>query len=177
MALWQGTIGATTVVVVRGDITKVDTEVITNAANEDLVLGGGVAGAIRSACGVDVQRECDQYTAAHGPVATGQVVVTGAGRLAYKAVLHAVGPVFDRKRQDNEERLGDTVKNVLVCADGHKYGSVAIPAISSGIFGFPKPLCAFVFFRVVEKYLKTHAETSVKRVVLVNNDEYTVSGS
>ena len=91
----------------------------------------------------------------HGPVATGTCAVTGAGKLKSKYVIHAVGPIWSKKKpaQENIDLLYNAIYNTLVKADELECKSVSIPAISSGIFGFPKPLCARVFFEVLKNFV------------------------
>ena len=139
----------------KGNIVKETTDAITNCANEQLILGGGVAGAISEGGGPKIQDECDQYVNKHGDVPTGTCAVTGAAKLKCKYVIHTVGPIWNRKKpaQDNINLLFNAVYNTLKKAEEIKCKSVSIPAISSGIFGFPKPLCARVFFEAIKTYV------------------------
>ena len=110
--------------------------------------GGGVAGAISRAGGLEIDSESREYVKKHGTIPTGQVGVTGPGRLRCRYVIHAVGPKWDNSKgaQYNINLLQNAVMNTLLKADELGCESVSIPAISSGIFGFPKPLCSEVFF-------------------------------
>ena len=143
----------TMVEIVNGDITREDVDAIVNAANSSLKHGGGVAGAIVKAGGKIIQEESDEYVSKHGPVKTGEVAVTGAGSLPAKYVIHAVGPVWRGGQNKEPELLASAVRNVLKEASKLNLKSVSIPAISSGIFGFPKELCAEIFANEIESFL------------------------
>ena len=138
--------------------------------------GGGVAGAISNKGGSTIQKESDDYVEKHGPVATGTCAVTGAGKLKSKYVIHAVGPIWSKKKpaQDNIDLLYKAIYNTLVKADELDCKSVSIPAISSGIFGFPKPLCARVFFEALKNFAadskKTEKKLKLELVRLSNFD-------
>ncbi|MBO8161259.1 MAG: macro domain-containing protein [Thermosipho sp. (in: Bacteria)] len=164
----------TIVEVVKGDITKENSNAIVNAANSSLKHGGGVAGAIVRAGGKIIQDESDEYVKKYGPVKTGEVAVTGAGNLSSKFIIHVVGPVWHGGNKKEKEFLRKAVKNVLHKASELKLESVSIPAVSSGIFGFPKQLCAEIFAEEIHSFLKNN-ETSLKVIRLVNIDEYTSS--
>jgi O-acetyl-ADP-ribose deacetylase (regulator of RNase III) len=148
--------------VVRGDITDESVDAIVNAANEQLRLGGGVAGAVRRRGGPSIQAACD----AHGPVQTGSAAITTAGDLAARYVIHAVGPVWGTGDEDG--KLASAVRAALTLALEHGCRSVSLPAISSGIFGFPKPRCADVMLAVVDTF------PGLDEVRLCNLDEPTV---
>lgn len=175
MQLWSQHFGSTEVRIERANITKQTVDAITNAANEELQLGGGVAGAIREAGGKAIQRECDAYVEEHGRLRTGEVALTGAGKLPCKKVIHAVGPMWSGSAGRNEEKLVRTVFSVLECAEREHFESIAIPAISSGLFGCPKDVCAAVFRHSIAKYLQDHPETCIKLIKLVNNDQETAN--
>jgi putative ATPase len=118
--------------------------------------GGGVAGAISRAAGRQLDIESRQYVEENGKIPTGQVGVTGPGNLECKYVIHAVGPVWDSSESEafNINLLHSAVFNTLKKANELECESVAIPAISSGIFGFPKPLCSKVFFYTLVKFVE-----------------------
>jgi len=175
MQLWSEHFGSTEVSIERSNITSQAVDAITNAANEELQLGGGVAGAIREAGGKAIQRECDAYVKEHGRVRTGEVALTGAGKLPCKKVIHAVGPMWSESDRRNEEKLIRTVFSVLECAEREQFQSVAIPAISSGLFGCPKKVCAVIFRHSITKYLQDHPQTCLKLIKLVNNDKETAT--
>ncbi|SHH31722.1 macro domain-containing protein [Thermosipho atlanticus] len=162
----------TMIEIVKGDITKENTEVIVNAANSHLKHGGGVAGAIVRVGGKIIQKESDEYVRKNGVVDVGNVAVTGAGNLKAKYIIHAVGPIWRGGNHNEEELLRKVVRNVLKKASELGASSVSIPAISSGIFGFPKKLCAIIFAEEIEQFLKNN-ETSLSLIRIVNIDELT----
>ncbi len=157
--------------VVQGDITEENVDAIVNAANEQLAHGGGVAGAIVRAGGHEIQDESRQWVREHGDVPTGGAAITGAGNLKARYVIHAVGPVWG---MGNEETLlASAVKSALAVADEHGLGSVSLPAISTGIYGFPKPLGAQVILEAVQEYLDEHSDSSLTELRLCNIDSAT----
>jgi len=134
--------------VVEGDITLLNVEAVVNAANKNLRLGGGVAGAIRARGGPAIQEECNRLA----PIEVGEAVITGGGNLRAKYVIHAVGPV---NGEGNEEaKLARATLSSLRIASGRKIGSLAFPAISTGIYGFPLQECSQVMLRVSLEFLK-----------------------
>jgi O-acetyl-ADP-ribose deacetylase (regulator of RNase III) len=151
-----------------GDITEMDTDAIVNAANAQLVLGGGVAGAIRRKGGPAVQEECDKIG---GTFAGGAAITTG-GNLKAKYVIHAVGPRMGEG--DEDAKLKNATLNSLKLADKHNLKAIAFPAISAGIFGFPIERCAEIMLRTTIEYLK--GTTGLKRVVfcLFGKESYDV---
>jgi O-acetyl-ADP-ribose deacetylase (regulator of RNase III) len=148
----------TTLELVEGDITDLETDAIVNAANSGLGLGGGVAGAIRRKGGPTIQQECNRI--GHCPV--GGAVITGGGDLKARHVIHAVGPLGSDP--DADALLADATRNSLALADQHNLKSIAFPAISTGIFGYPLDRCATVMLSTAIDYLKT-ADTGLDRVV------------
>ena len=139
--------GDSVIEVVEGDITVLDRDAIVNAANAQLQLGGGVAGAIRRAGGPSIQRECDRI----GGSFVGGAVITGAGDLKARHVIHAVGPRMGEGGED--EKLKTATLNSLKLADEYGLKSIAFPAISSGIFGFPVDRCAKIMVKTSVDYL------------------------
>jgi O-acetyl-ADP-ribose deacetylase len=137
MTVTRNEVAGTTVRVVAGDLTAQDVEVIVNAANVHLQHGGGVAQAIARAAGPELQDESDAWVAEHGPLADGTAAVTTAGRLPARLVVHVAGPVFDAGRDDNADRLRAAVEAALEACHRHDARSVAFPAISAGIYGYP----------------------------------------
>ena len=130
---------------VRGDLLAEPVDAIVNAANGHLAHGGGVAGIISRAAGPALQAESDALVAARGPFPTGSAVVTTAGVLPFKGVIHAVGP---RKGEgDEEEKLFDALTNAFTLALGRGWSSVSFPAVSSGIFAVPLDICARAYLR------------------------------
>ena len=157
--------------VVQGDLTAEAVDAIVNAANERLAHGGGVAGAISRKGGPVVQQESDAWVRAHGPVPTGSAAITVAGALPCRHVIHAVGPVWGSG--DEELKLASAVRSALDLAGENGLRSVSMPGISSGIFGFPKPLCAKVMLRAIGEWLAEHPEGSVREVNACNIDALT----
>jgi len=157
--------------VVQGDLTEERVDAIVNAANEHLAHGGGVAGAIVRKGGYEIQRESEAWVREHGPVRTGTAAITGAGRLPARYVIHAVGPVWGTG--DEETKLASAVRSALELAAAHNLASVSMPGISSGIFGFPKPLCAQVMLATVTDFLAAHPDGPVREVNLCNIDQQT----
>jgi O-acetyl-ADP-ribose deacetylase (regulator of RNase III) len=147
---------------VEGDITAMDTDAIVNAANERLVHGGGVAGIISGKGGPIIQMESDAWVRAHGPVPTGSAAITSGGNLQARHVIHAVGPIYDSVSRP-AELLASAVHAALQLADDHGLKSVALPAISTGIFGYPMVEAAQVMLQAAIGYLKR--ETGLERVV------------
>ena len=122
----------TDLILVKGDITELDVDAVVNAANEHLILGAGVAGAIRRKGGPSIQEECYRI----GGTFVGGAVITTGGNLKARHVIHAVGPRMGEGEED--EKLGNAVLNSLKVAEENGLRSIAFPAISTGIFGFPK---------------------------------------
>jgi len=153
----QVKVGKSVLQLVQGDITELDTDAIVNAANAQLVLGGGVAGAIRKKGGPAIQQECNKI----GGTFVGNAVITTAGNLKAKHVIHAVGPRAGEG--DEDEKLKNATLNSLKLADQNNLKSIAFPAISTGIFGFPVDRCARAMLRTTLDYL--NGQTNLERVV------------
>jgi O-acetyl-ADP-ribose deacetylase (regulator of RNase III) len=135
---------------VQGDITAEKVDAIVNAANSRLLHGGGVAGQIASRGGSVIQEESDAWVREHGEVSHGQPAVTGAGSLPCRAVIHAVGPVWGAGGED--AKLRSAVRGALDAADERGFAVISIPAISTGIFGFPKERGARIILQAVEDF-------------------------
>ena len=130
---------------VRGDLLEEPVEAIVNAANGHLAHGGGVAGIISRAAGPALQAESDALVAARGPFATGSAVVTTAGTLPFKGVIHAVGPRYGDG--DEENKLFSALTGAFRLARENGWDSVSFPAVSSGIFAVPLDICARAYLR------------------------------
>ncbi len=152
---------------VHGDITERHVDAIINAANSYLKHGGGVAGAIVRKGGRIIQQESDRI----GYVPVGSAAATSAGKLPCKAVIHAVGPMMGEGDEDN--KLRSALKSALSLASNRGYTSVAIPAISSGIFGFPKDRCAEVLVDEAIRFVRDQS-TPIKRIEFCIIDEETI---
>ena len=146
--LIQKKVGSGTIRVVQGDLTTRDVDAIVNAANTFLQHGGGVAGAIVRKGGEVIQEESNKVA----PVDVGRAAITGAGRLKARYVIHAVGPRMGEG--DEDSKLKSAVISVLELASEKGLRSVSLPAISSGIFGFPKDRCARILVGEAAKFLK-----------------------
>jgi len=157
---------------VQGDITMEDVDAIVNAANEHLQHGGGVARTISKKGGTAIQKESDAWIQQHGPVAHSHPAWTSGGFLPAKYVIHAVGPVWGDGDEDN--KLADAVTGSLRVADDLKLTSLAMPAISTGIFGFPKERAARIIFSTIEKYFAGNPSSELKIVKLILFDQATV---
>ena len=155
-------VNRTTLELVEGDITELDTDAIVNAANERLAHGGGVAGVISRRGGPTIQRESSAWVRQHGRVLTGSAAITSGGDLKARHVIHAVGPVYDRTPH-SAELLASAVRSALQMADDHGLKSVALPAISTGIFGYPLEEAAQVMLEAAIAYLR--GETGLEWVI------------
>jgi len=157
-------INQTTIALVEGDITKLDTDAIVNAANERLAHGGGVAAAISRAGGPVIQKESQRWVQEHGRVSTGSAAITSGGNLQADYVIHAVGPIYDAMPSARAaDLLGSAVTSALLKADDHDLASVALPAISTGIYGYPLEEAAEVMLKAAIDYVKSG--TDLKRIV------------
>lgn len=160
-------IGTRTLRLVQGDITERDVDAIVNAANSYLQHGGGVAGAIVRKGGQIIQDESNRI----GFVPVGTAAITGAGKLPCKYVIHAVGPKMGEG--DEENKLRRAVLSSLAVADERNLKSISLPAISSGIFGFPKDRCAYVLVQEAQRYFKENRRTSLQVVEFCVYDDLT----
>lgn len=142
----------TTLTLLQGDITEQATDAIVNPANEALVLGGGVAGAIRAKGGPAIQKECDAIGGTH----VGGAVITTGGKLKARHVIHAVGPRMGEG--DEDRKLRDATINSLKLAGQHRLKSISFPAISTGIFGYPIDRCANIMLEATIDYLRGKAQ-------------------
>ncbi len=149
--------GNTSIELVQGDITDLDTDAIVNAANSALQLGGGVAGAIRRKGGPAIQEECNRI----GGTEVGGAVITTGGNLKARHVIHAVGPRMGEG--DEDEKLRNATRSSLTLADGKGLKTIAFPAISTGIFGFPLERCARIMLDTTIDYLK--GPTGLERIL------------
>jgi O-acetyl-ADP-ribose deacetylase (regulator of RNase III) len=155
-------INGATLELVEGDITEMDVDAIVNAANERLAHGGGVAGVISHKGGPAIQRESDAWVRQHGRVATGSAAITSGGWLGTKYIIHAVGPVYDGTAR-SADLLASAVRAALQMADDRGLESIALPAISTGIFGYPMEDAAHVMLRAAIAYLREGTE--LERIV------------
>lgn len=155
---------------VRGDITKIKAEAIVNAANTSLLGGGGVDGAIHRAGGKAILEECMKIRNEQGGCPVGEAVVTTAGNLPSRYVIHTVGPVWNGGVNQEEEKLRNCYRNALTQAAGKGVTSIAFPNISTGIYRYPKDSACTIAVEEISRYLSKN-ETSIKRVIFVCFDE------
>jgi O-acetyl-ADP-ribose deacetylase len=148
--------------VVRGNLLEEPVDAIVNAANGQLAHGGGVAGVISRAAGPALQAESDRAVAERGPFPAGSAVVTTAGRLPFKGVIHAVGPRFGEG--DEESKLVRALLSAWRCAGERGWESVSFPAVSSGIFAVPLEVCA-------RAYLAAARQAPLRKVRLCLRDQ------
>lgn len=156
-------INNTSLELIEGDITELAVDAIVNAANAQLVLGGGVAGAIRRKGGPAIQTECSKKS----PISVGQAVITTGGTLKAKYVIHAVGPRMGQGSKD--EKLTEAMSSALTVADENNLTSMAFCAISTGVFGFSMEKCARIMLTATIDHLK--GQTSLDKVIFCLFDE------
>ncbi|MCG3120963.1 MAG: O-acetyl-ADP-ribose deacetylase [bacterium] len=147
----------TELALINGDITEQTTDAIVNPANSELILGGGVAGAIRRKGGPKIQEDCDRI----GGTPVGTAVITTGGNLKAKHVIHAVGPMMGEGEEDR--KLREATRHSLQVADQHQLKSLAFPAISTGIFGYPVERCAQIMLATTIDYVR--GKTGLAKVV------------
>jgi len=164
-------IGNTEIEITKGDITMLDVEAIVNPANSSLVHAGGLAAAIVKRGGQIIQQESKKI----GFVPTGSAVFTKGGSLKAEWVIHAVGPHYKHGKSGEAEKLENAVKSAIDIADKKKLKSMAIPAISSGIFGYPLEESSKIIVDTVVEYFndkkKEKAETTIEKVILCLYDD------
>lgn len=155
--------------IIKGDITKIKVDAIVNAANSSLLGGGGVDGAIHHAGGPEILKECREIAARQGGCKTGEAVITTAGRLSAKYVIHTVGPVWHGGYENEAEKLADCYTNSLKLAAANGSRTVAFPNISTGIYRFPKAEAARIAVRSVTDFMAGTDE--IDKVIFVCFDE------
>ena len=154
------------IVIIAGDLVEQDVDAIVNAANNDLILGAGVAGAIRNKGGSDIQRECDRI----GGIALGEAAITTGGRLKAKFVIHAASMHLGGKT--SEENLRASTRNSLLRASERKLASIAFPAIGTGIAGFPLDRCAQVMLDEVRAHFNAGSTLTSVQFVLFDETAF-----
>ncbi len=150
----------------RGDITQLEVDAIVNAANRSLLGGGGVDGAIHRAGGAEILAECKVI----GGCNTGESVITTAGRMAAKHVIHTVGPIWRGGHRGEANLLKSCYWTSLMLAEEHRLESIAFPNISTGVYGYPKEDAATIAVETVRQFLEEEADT-LKEVIFVCFDE------
>ena len=151
---------------IEGNIVLLEVEAIVNAANTSLILGGGVAGAINRAGGPSIQEECNRI----GPIRVGEAVITGAGDLKAKYVIHAAGPVYGDGNE--KEKLANATLSCLNIARDKGLKSIAFPAISTGIYRFPIEECSRIMLKVAMVYLRENNSPEKIIMCLYGQDAY-----
>jgi O-acetyl-ADP-ribose deacetylase (regulator of RNase III) len=159
-------------IIKSGDITLEDVDAIVNAANSTLLGGGGVDGAIHDAGGSAILEECERIRATTHPngLPTGEAVITTAGRLPAKHVIHTVGPIYGRHNGQEPELLAACYRNCVSLAVKHGLASIAFPSISTGAYGYPKHEAAVVVNRTVTALLEEHPSMEIRLVFFSSSD-------
>lgn len=164
------------ITLLQGDITKMEADAIVNAANSSLLGGGGVDGAIHRAGGPAILEECRKIRDRQGRCAPGEAVITTAGRLPAKYVIHTVGPVWNKGSEEEKALLRTAYMNSLQLAVKHDVQTIAFPNISTGVYRFPKQVAAEIAVAAVTDFLKN--DNKISNVIFVcfekeNYDIYT----
>lgn len=159
------------VIVKTGDITREDVDAVVNAANSSLLGGGGVDGAIHRAGGPEILAACKALRAQQYPdgLPTGEAVITSGGRLPARYVIHTVGPVYGRGGADKAKKLASCYRSSLALAAQQGLRSIAFPAISTGVYGYPQDEAAAVASRTIEEFLEAHTEVQEVRLVFFSS--------
>ncbi|ESO82244.1 hypothetical protein LOTGIDRAFT_101422, partial [Lottia gigantea] len=153
--------------VIQVDITTLSVDVIVNAANENLLLIGGVAGAIRDKGGSSIQQECDDYVSLIGPVREGDCMMTEAGNLPCRRIIHANGGPRLRGGK-SLEKLTEVINRVLDMVETHGLISVAIPANTTGVFGYPLQAATDIIVQSIASYFKRVKRSSITTIYLID---------
>ena len=159
-------IGHDEIEIVQGDITDLEVDAIVNAANNELILGSGVAGVIRTKGGPSIQEDCDK----HGPIKVGEAAFTGAGDLHTRYVIHAASMGFHQPT--TTETLIASTKASLEIANDKQLNTIAFPALGTGVSGYPIDQCARVMIRVVKEHLEENNYPSKVLFVLYDKDSF-----
>lgn len=162
-----------TMQLLQGDLTTESVDAIVNAANSQLQHGGGVAGAIARRGGPEIQAQSNAWVNKHGPVSYEAPAYTGAGSLPSRYVIHAVGPVWGEGNED--EKLEAAVNASLALADELEISSISFPAVSTGIFGFPKERAARIILDAIVDYFSKNQASDIKKVRITLYDQPTVN--
>ncbi len=165
------------IVLVQGDITRETTDAIVNAANSELLPGGGVCGAIHRAGGPDIAEQCRRIRVERGPVPPGGAVATTGGKLPTRHVIHAVGPVWQGGGNREAQTLASCYRESIRVADGLTLASLAFPAISTGIFGYPLDQAAEVAVKASAEALKKASTLNEVRMVVFDDAAFSAFDS
>ena len=164
-------IGTTEIVLKRGDITEEVVDVIVNAANSSLLGGGGVDGAIHRSGGPAILEECREIRARQGGCPTGEAVITGAGRLKARRVVHAVGPVWRGGDAGEPEYLRSAYANSLTLAAENGAETIAFPSISTGVYGYPIEKAARVALGAAREWASERDDLQEIRFILFSEED------
>ena len=156
-----------------GDLTREAVDAIVNAANSTLLGGGGVDGAIHRAGGPEILEACRHIRATTHPkgLPAGEVVITTGGRLPARHVIHTVGPVYGQHHGDEARLLGNCYRNAIALAAQEGLATLAFPAISTGVYGYPREEAARVAMAAIDRALEAHAEIGEVRLVFFSEDD------
>jgi|SRR5690554_268092 len=154
---------------IQGDITQVEVDAIVNAANNSLMGGGGVDGAIHRAGGEQILKECKTIVAKQGECKTGDAVITSAGNLPAKYVIHTVGPIWNAGEDNEKQKLSSCYRKSLELAVENNCRTIAFPNISTGVYGFPKDKAAVIAVQAVKEFMLKNNE--IEKVIFVCFDE------
>ena len=165
-------INQTSLALVRGDITRERVDAIANAANEGLMGGGGVDGAIHRAGGPAIAAECSAIRAKQGGCPTGRAVITTGGNLPAKYVIHTVGPIWRGGTAGEPELLASCYRESLRLAVEHGIKTIAFPSISTGVYGYPIAQAAVIALNAVKQFLEEHDDLDDVRFVLFDDVTY-----
>ena len=163
-----------TLEILQGDLTEQKVDAIVNAANSQLQHGGGVAAAILQKGGEIIRMESDDWVKTHGVVTHAKPAITHAGRLPCKMIIHAVGPVWGSGNE--EAKLSSAIRGSLELAEQLKLTSIALPPISTGIFGFPKEKAARIFLQTIQDffYQKPESPLGLVRLVIIDTQPFQI---
>jgi O-acetyl-ADP-ribose deacetylase (regulator of RNase III) len=153
----------------RGDITKLEIDAIVNAANSELMGGGGVDGAIHRAAGPQLLEECLKIRERQDGCPPGEAVITSGGNLKVKFIIHAVGPVWMEGKHDEEQLLAKAYRSSLELAVSNSVKTIAFPNISTGVYNFPKKRAAEIAVREVNDFLSN--DETIEKVIFCCYDE------
>ncbi|MDQ1297093.1 MAG: O-acetyl-ADP-ribose deacetylase [Bacteroidota bacterium] len=153
---------------IKGDITSLDVDAVVNAANNSLLGGGGVDGAIHKAAGPELYKECETL---NGCV-TGEAQITKGYKLKARHIIHTVGPVWYGGYRDEPESLASCYQSSLKLAEENKIKTIAFPGISTGVYGFPKDLAALIAINETKRFINRHSFPEKVIFVAYDNDNY-----
>ncbi|MCZ6520116.1 MAG: O-acetyl-ADP-ribose deacetylase [Bacteroidetes bacterium] len=159
---------------IKGDITKIEVDAIVNAANSGLRGGGGVDGAIHRAGGPSIMEECKRIRETEGGCPTGEAVLTSAGNLPAKYVIHTVGPIWSGGNRGEAELLKSAYSNSLKLAKIQLLHSVTFPNISTGVYGFPKELAATIALEAVREFMENNDLPTQAIFVCFDDENYSI---